>query len=210
MANSLGALSYLTFVLLIIIFIFAVMGNQLFKQKYLDNVCNKEWACVMPRWHFVSFFMRWTPVINEGLLPRVFCNLLLYQCSPVKALTEFWRYFSTVLHWKSNCISVSVSWLCFECCAENGSRVCGTACMWLDPPAFPTSWPPSSSPISSSSICSWRSCSAVSQTWARATRMTENQTKFKLLSNESEDSSGGSSLNSNGKKFPLPGMILWR
>ncbi len=52
-----GALSNLTFVLLIIIFIFAVMGMQLFGQDYADKVCEK-WDCEMPRWHFLDFFHR--------------------------------------------------------------------------------------------------------------------------------------------------------
>lgn len=57
MINSLGALSNLTVVLLIIIFIFAVMGMQLFGQNYVDNVCEK-FECKMPRWHFIDFFHR--------------------------------------------------------------------------------------------------------------------------------------------------------
>jgi voltage-gated sodium channel type II alpha len=54
MANTVGALSNLTFVLCIIIFIFAVMGMQLFGKDYVDKVCEK-WDCAMPRWHFIDF-----------------------------------------------------------------------------------------------------------------------------------------------------------
>ena len=57
MANTIGALSNLTFVLCIIIFIFAVMGMQLFGQFYVKEVCNK-WACEMPRWNFTDFLHR--------------------------------------------------------------------------------------------------------------------------------------------------------
>ncbi|XP_046657917.1 sodium channel protein para-like isoform X5 [Daphnia pulicaria] len=54
MGKTVGALGNLTFVLCIIIFIFAVMGMQLFGKNYIDNVDrfpNKE----LPRWHFLDF-----------------------------------------------------------------------------------------------------------------------------------------------------------
>ncbi|EFX81393.1 hypothetical protein DAPPUDRAFT_50150 [Daphnia pulex] len=54
MGKTVGALGNLTFVLCIIIFIFAVMGMQLFGKNYIDNVDrfpNKE----LPRWHFMDF-----------------------------------------------------------------------------------------------------------------------------------------------------------
>lgn len=54
MANTVGALSNLTFVLCIIIFIFAVMGMQLFGKDYTDKVCEK-WDCELPRWNFTDF-----------------------------------------------------------------------------------------------------------------------------------------------------------
>ena len=57
MANTLGSLSYLTAVLLIIIFIFAVMGMQLFGKDYYAKVC-EVWECDMPRWNFTDFFHR--------------------------------------------------------------------------------------------------------------------------------------------------------
>ncbi|QQP38494.1 Sodium channel protein, partial [Caligus rogercresseyi] len=41
MANTLGALSNLTIVLWIIIFIFAVMGMQLFGSSYVEKACEK-------------------------------------------------------------------------------------------------------------------------------------------------------------------------
>jgi hypothetical protein len=46
-----------TFVLGIVIFIFAVMGMQLFGADYYKNVCEK-WDCDMPRWNFTDFFHR--------------------------------------------------------------------------------------------------------------------------------------------------------
>ena len=52
-ARTLGALGNLTFVLGIVIFIFAVMGQQLFAplyQKYTE-----EFGEEMPRWNFTDF-----------------------------------------------------------------------------------------------------------------------------------------------------------
>lgn len=49
-----GALGNLVFVLGIIIFIFAVMGNQLFGLKYIEN--RHVWNGEIPRWNFVDFF----------------------------------------------------------------------------------------------------------------------------------------------------------
>ena len=54
MANTVGALSNLTFVLCIIVFIFAVMGMQLFGKDYTEFVCEK-WDCELPRWNFTDF-----------------------------------------------------------------------------------------------------------------------------------------------------------
>merc|ERR550532_279274 len=54
MMNTVGALSNLTFVLCIIIFIFAVMGMQLFGKDYVSHVCYWD-GCAMPRWNFTDF-----------------------------------------------------------------------------------------------------------------------------------------------------------
>ncbi|XP_009068652.1 PREDICTED: sodium channel protein type 5 subunit alpha-like, partial [Acanthisitta chloris] len=53
--NSLGALSNLTLVLAIIIFIFAIVGMQLFGRSYLQN-CTKISKDCKPRWHMMDFF----------------------------------------------------------------------------------------------------------------------------------------------------------
>ena len=42
----------------IIIFIFAVMGMQLFGKAYVEKVCNPEWQCEERRWHFKDFLHR--------------------------------------------------------------------------------------------------------------------------------------------------------
>ena len=73
LSRTVGALSNLTFVLVIIIFIFAVMGMQLFGEYYWKEVCNEKWNCVMPRWNFIDFMHR-----SEFAPFFSFCFLLLF------------------------------------------------------------------------------------------------------------------------------------
>nr|XP_015812914.2 sodium channel protein type 4 subunit alpha [Nothobranchius furzeri] len=54
--NSVGALGNLTLVLAIIVFIFAVVGMQLFGKNYQDCVCKISFDCQLPRWHMKDFF----------------------------------------------------------------------------------------------------------------------------------------------------------
>ncbi|NXA61081.1 SCN2A protein, partial [Mohoua ochrocephala] len=54
--NSVGALGNLTLVLAIIVFIFAVVGMQLFGKSYMECVCKISTDCVLPRWHMHDFF----------------------------------------------------------------------------------------------------------------------------------------------------------
>ncbi|KAJ3586956.1 hypothetical protein NHX12_013347, partial [Muraenolepis orangiensis] len=54
--NSVGALGNLTLVLAIIVFIFAVVGMQLFGKSYKDCVCKIAVDCKLPRWHMNDFF----------------------------------------------------------------------------------------------------------------------------------------------------------
>ncbi|KAF3860392.1 hypothetical protein F7725_000647 [Dissostichus mawsoni] len=54
--NSVGALGNLTLVLAIIVFIFAVVGMQLFGKSYKDCVCKISLECKLPRWHMNDFF----------------------------------------------------------------------------------------------------------------------------------------------------------
>ncbi|XP_061092054.1 sodium channel, voltage-gated, type I-like, alpha isoform X5 [Conger conger] len=54
--NSVGALGNLTLVLAIIVFIFAVVGMQLFGKSYRECVCKIDENCTLPRWHMVDFF----------------------------------------------------------------------------------------------------------------------------------------------------------
>ena len=75
MANTVGALSNLTFVLCIIIFIFAVMGMQLFGAAYTEDVCKWD-GCVGPRWHFKDFFHRYQSKYQARSYSHVFCSQL--------------------------------------------------------------------------------------------------------------------------------------
>ncbi|XP_078280365.1 sodium channel protein type 1 subunit alpha-like [Rhinoraja longicauda] len=54
--NSMGALGNLTLVLAIIVFIFAVVGMQLFGKKYKEQVCKLPYKSKLPRWHMQDFF----------------------------------------------------------------------------------------------------------------------------------------------------------
>ncbi|KAM9215118.1 sodium channel protein type 4 subunit alpha [Leptosomus discolor] len=54
--NSVGALGNLTLVLAIIVFIFAVVGMQLFGKSYIECVCKISIDCTLPRWHMHDFF----------------------------------------------------------------------------------------------------------------------------------------------------------
>ncbi|XP_062477379.1 sodium channel protein type 5 subunit alpha-like isoform X4 [Pezoporus occidentalis] len=54
--NSVGALGNLTLVLAIIVFIFAVVGMQLFGKSYIDNVKKISTTGSLPRWHMNDFF----------------------------------------------------------------------------------------------------------------------------------------------------------
>uniref|UniRef100_A0A8C3KQ71 Sodium channel protein n=1 Tax=Calidris pygmaea TaxID=425635 RepID=A0A8C3KQ71_9CHAR len=54
--NSVGALGNLTLVLAIIVFIFAVVGMQLFGKSYVECVCKISLDCTLPRWHMNDFF----------------------------------------------------------------------------------------------------------------------------------------------------------
>uniref|UniRef100_A0AAQ5X0S2 Sodium channel protein n=1 Tax=Amphiprion ocellaris TaxID=80972 RepID=A0AAQ5X0S2_AMPOC len=54
--NSVGALGNLTLVLAIIVFIFAVVGMQLFGKSYKECVCKIAEDCQLPRWHMHDFF----------------------------------------------------------------------------------------------------------------------------------------------------------
>lgn len=54
--NSVGALGNLTLVLAIIVFIFAVVGMQLFGKNYSELRHQISGSNLLPRWHMMDFF----------------------------------------------------------------------------------------------------------------------------------------------------------
>ncbi|XP_047456223.1 sodium channel, voltage-gated, type I-like, alpha [Mugil cephalus] len=82
--NSVGALGNLTLVLAIIVFIFAVVGMQLFGKKYKDCVCKISDDCTLPRWHMSDFFHSFLIVF------RVLCGEwieTMWDCMQVSGIT---------------------------------------------------------------------------------------------------------------------------
>lgn len=92
--RTLGALGNLTFVLIIIIFIFAVMGMQLFGHNYrLEGVEKCKFRdCVMPRWHFTdslhSLMIVFRVLCGEWIESMWDCMVVAgYICVPFFLLT---------------------------------------------------------------------------------------------------------------------------
>ncbi|KAK5890512.1 hypothetical protein CesoFtcFv8_014029 [Champsocephalus esox] len=83
--NSVGALGNLTLVLAIIVFIFAVVGMQLFGKQYKDCVCKISENCILPRWHMNDFFHSFLIVF------RVLCGEwieTMWDCMEVAGTTK--------------------------------------------------------------------------------------------------------------------------
>lgn len=82
--NSVGALGNLTLVLAIVVFIFAVVGMQLFGKNYRDCVCKISADCQLPRWHMSDFFHSFLIVF------RVLCGEwieTMWDCMEVSGMT---------------------------------------------------------------------------------------------------------------------------
>uniref|UniRef100_A0A674P1U3 Sodium channel protein n=1 Tax=Takifugu rubripes TaxID=31033 RepID=A0A674P1U3_TAKRU len=82
--NSVGALGNLTLVLAIVVFIFAVVGMQLFGKNYRDCVCKISANCELPRWHMSDFFHSFLIVF------RVLCGEwieTMWDCMEVSGMT---------------------------------------------------------------------------------------------------------------------------
>ncbi|XP_042350013.1 sodium channel, voltage-gated, type I-like, alpha [Plectropomus leopardus] len=83
--NSVGALGNLTLVLAIIVFIFAVVGMQLFGKNYKECVCKISRDCTLPRWHMNDFFHSFLIVF------RVLCGEwieTMWDCMEVAGTTK--------------------------------------------------------------------------------------------------------------------------
>ncbi|XP_012680292.1 sodium channel, voltage gated, type VIII, alpha subunit b isoform X2 [Clupea harengus] len=92
--NSVGALGNLTLVLAIIVFIFAVVGMQLFGKSYKDCVCKIAKDCVLPRWHMNDFFHSFLIVF------RVLCGEwieTMWDCMEVAGQTMCLTVFMMVM-----------------------------------------------------------------------------------------------------------------
>ncbi|XP_073324254.1 sodium channel, voltage gated, type VIII, alpha subunit b isoform X7 [Pagrus major] len=92
--NSVGALGNLTLVLAIIVFIFAVVGMQLFGKSYKDCVCKIAQTCELPRWHMNDFFHSFLIVF------RVLCGEwieTMWDCMEVAGQTMCLTVFMMVM-----------------------------------------------------------------------------------------------------------------
>uniref|UniRef100_A0A3Q0RI27 Sodium channel protein n=1 Tax=Amphilophus citrinellus TaxID=61819 RepID=A0A3Q0RI27_AMPCI len=92
--NSVGALGNLTLVLAIIVFIFAVVGMQLFGKNYKDCVCRIAEDCELPRWHMHDFFHSFLIIF------RVLCGEwieTMWDCMEVSGQTMCLIVFMMVL-----------------------------------------------------------------------------------------------------------------
>ncbi|XP_070704027.1 sodium channel protein type 4 subunit alpha B [Pempheris klunzingeri] len=92
--NSVGALGNLTLVLAIIVFIFAVVGMQLFGKNYKDCVCRIADDCELPRWHMYDFFHAFLIIF------RVLCGEwieTMWDCMEVSGQTMCLIVFMMVL-----------------------------------------------------------------------------------------------------------------
>ncbi|KAM9345606.1 sodium channel protein type 4 subunit alpha B [Symphorus nematophorus] len=92
--NSVGALGNLTLVLAIIVFIFAVVGMQLFGKNYKDCVCRISLDCELPRWHMYDFFHAFLIIF------RVLCGEwieTMWDCMEVSGQTMCLIIFMMVL-----------------------------------------------------------------------------------------------------------------
>ncbi|XP_017335969.1 sodium channel, voltage gated, type VIII, alpha subunit b isoform X2 [Ictalurus punctatus] len=92
--NSVGALGNLTLVLAIIVFIFAVVGMQLFGKSYKDCVCKIASDCDLPRWHMHDFFHSFLIVF------RVLCGEwieTMWDCMEVAGQTMCLTVFMMVM-----------------------------------------------------------------------------------------------------------------
>ncbi|KTF87738.1 hypothetical protein cypCar_00021236 [Cyprinus carpio] len=93
--NSVGALGNLTLVLAIIVFIFAVVGMQLFGKSYKDCVCKiAAETCKLPRWHMNDFFHSFLIVF------RVLCGEwieTMWDCMEVAGQTMCLTVFMMVM-----------------------------------------------------------------------------------------------------------------
>ncbi|KAF0040716.1 hypothetical protein F2P81_006614 [Scophthalmus maximus] len=91
--TSVSALRNLTLVLLIMVFLFTVVGTKLFQDDYRDHVCSIMMTCELPRWHMHNFFNTFI------LIFRLLCGEwieTLWDCMEVSGQTTCLIFFIVV------------------------------------------------------------------------------------------------------------------
>ncbi|XP_070764213.1 sodium channel protein type 4 subunit alpha B-like [Enoplosus armatus] len=92
--TSVRALRNLTLVLLIMVFIFTIIGMQLFQKDYKDCVCRIAFDCELPRWHMNNFFHTFI------LIFRILCGQwieTMWDCMEVSGQTKCLIFFMMVV-----------------------------------------------------------------------------------------------------------------
>uniref|UniRef100_A0A8D0LCG1 Sodium channel protein n=1 Tax=Sphenodon punctatus TaxID=8508 RepID=A0A8D0LCG1_SPHPU len=119
--NSVGALGNLTLVLAIIVFIFAIVGMQLFGKSYVDN-CNlicKDKCCECLRWHMMDFFHSFLIIF------RILCGEwieTMWDCMVVASQPMCLILFLLVMVLGNLVVSVARR---FPCCSLNTTKCPG-------------------------------------------------------------------------------------
>ncbi|XP_059190594.1 sodium channel protein type 4 subunit alpha B-like isoform X2 [Centropristis striata] len=92
--SSVKALRNLTVLLLIMVFLFSVVGLQLFRMDYQDNNCLISTSCELPRWHMHDFFHAFLIMIRA-----LFGNWTetLYDCMEVSGQASCLIFYMTFL-----------------------------------------------------------------------------------------------------------------
>ncbi|XP_074555209.1 sodium channel protein type 4 subunit alpha B-like [Halichoeres trimaculatus] len=92
--SSLSALRNLTLVLLIVVFMFTVLGMQLFKDDYEALVCRISADCTLPRWHMNDLFHTFLLVFRVLLGDWI---ETLWDCMEVSSHTMCLTFFMTLV-----------------------------------------------------------------------------------------------------------------
>lgn len=118
--NSVGALGNLTLVLAIIVFIFAVVGMQLFGKSYRDCVCRIADDCMLPRWHMSDFFHSFLIVF------RVLCGEwieTMWDCMEVAGMTMCIILYMMVMVIGNLVVHYHLFWSIHESTLSNSNQI---------------------------------------------------------------------------------------
>ncbi|XP_062246667.1 sodium channel protein type 4 subunit alpha B-like isoform X1 [Platichthys flesus] len=92
--TSVWALRNLTLILLTMVFIFTIVGVQLFQEDYSDHVCRIAVDCLLPRWHMNNLFQAFV------LIFRILCGEWIesmFDCMEVSSPSVCSIFFIMVL-----------------------------------------------------------------------------------------------------------------